>query len=75
MDSYGVIQVGDHLLSLLGLGIYLAVLGLGFWMVKMLTVHIPRRYRLLNFTMYWLAVLAIVSWGFKALGLWFYVEA
>jgi hypothetical protein len=75
VDSYGVVTIGDHLLSLVGLSIYVLLVTLGFWMVASLTDGIPRRYRLLNLAVYGVLVLAIVTWGFKILGLDFYVEA
>ena len=75
MDSYGVITIGNHLLSLVGLVVYLGCLTVGFWLVYRLVSGIPQRYRILNYVVYLAAVVAIVSWGFKLLGLDFYVEA
>lgn len=75
MDSYGVVTIGDHLLSLVGLGLYVLLVTAGFWMVAALTRGIPSKYRTFNFAFYGLAVIAIVTWGFKLLGLDFYVEA
>lgn len=75
MDSYGVVTLGDHLLSLPGLAFYMVMLVLGLALVGRLTDGIPQRYRMFNFFMYGLCMIAIISWGFIALGWGFYVEA
>lgn len=75
MDSYGVVEVFDHLLSIPGAFIYTFILFLGLLLVGRLTEGIPIRYRALNVLMYWLCYVAIITWGFINLGLWFYVKA
>jgi len=75
MDSYGVITIGNHLLSIPGLVIYLALVAVGISLVNRLLDGVPIRFRLFNLVMYGLSVAAIVGWMFIALGLSFYVEA
>jgi hypothetical protein len=75
MDSYGVVTIGNHLLSIPGLVLYLLVVAGGVALVGRLIDGVPMRFRLLNLMMYGLSVAAIVGWMFIALGLSFYVEA
>jgi hypothetical protein len=75
MDSYGVIQIGDNLLSIPGAFLYTFTLFLGLLLVGRLTDGIPLKYRAFNVLMYWLCFAAIVTWGYVNLGLWFYVKA
>jgi hypothetical protein len=75
MDSYGVITIGDHLLSIPGLVLYLALVAGWCYFVSKLVTGIPKRYRWLNLISYWLSVAAIIGWVFIALGISFYVEA
>lgn len=75
MDSYGVVSVGDYLLSIPGLFTYLVVLCISLYFVGRLTDGFSPWYRTFNFIVYGLLVAAAVAWGFIALGLWFYVEA
>ena len=75
MDNYGVVQMWDHLLSIPGLVTYLVLIGFGMLLVRRLTLEIPKRFRSLNYMMYLFSVIAIITWGFIALGLDFYVKA
>ena len=75
MDSYGVVPIGDHMLSIPGFIFYLVLIAFGMVIVRSLTANIPKRYRALNYMMYLFSIVAIVTWGFLALGLGFYVES
>ena len=75
MDSYGVVPVWDHLLSMTGLFVYLVSIFLGLLLVNKLTEGIPAKYRAFNVFMYGLAIIMSITWMFMALGLWFYVKA
>ena len=75
MDSYGVVEIWDHLLSIPGLVVYLIVLFFGLLLVDKLTDGIPLRYRALNVFLYGLSMALCISWLFMSLGLWFYVKA
>jgi hypothetical protein len=75
MDSYGVITIGNYLLSIPGLVLYLVLVAGGIALVGRLVDGVPIRFRLFNLAMYGLSVAAIVGWMFVALGLSFYVAA
>jgi hypothetical protein len=75
MDSYGVVPVWDHLLSVPGLVIYLMLLFAGLALVDRLTEGIPLKYRALNVFLYGVSMALCISWLFMSLGLWFYVKA
>lgn len=75
MDSYGVVPIWDHLLSVPGLAVYLLIIALGMVLVRSLTANIPSRYRSLNYMMYLFCVIAIATWWLQAMGWWFYVKA
>ena len=75
MDSYGVVPIWDHLLSIPGLFAYSISIFLGLLLVGNLTDGIPAKYRAFNLFMYGLAIIISISWMFMALGLWFYVKA
>ncbi len=75
MDEYGVITIGDHLLSIPGLLSYLLLVVGWCYLVSKWVTGIPKRYRWLNLISYWLSVAAIIGWIFIATGLSFYVKA
>jgi hypothetical protein len=75
VDSYGIVDLGSHLLSIPGLLLYLGFVAGGLLLVGRLVSGIPLRFRLLNLFLYGLSSTAVISWMFIALGLNFYVEA
>ena len=72
MDSYGVVTLGEHALSIPGLVLYLVLVAGGMSLVNRLLTGVPIRFRLVNLAMYGLSVAAIVAWMFLLLGLNFY---
>jgi hypothetical protein len=75
MDSYGIVVIGDYLLSIPGLVLYLLVVFGGLLLIDTLARGIPFRYRFFYLITYGLIAATIISWGFSAVGLNFYVEA
>ena len=72
MDSYGVVPIGDHLLSVPGLIVYLLVAAV----LVFLSWRLSDNYlRLLNFFI--MAITALVFWTYVLAesGMWFYVKA
>jgi hypothetical protein len=75
MDSYGVIQLKDHLLSIPGAVTYLVAIAFSLFLLSGLTDGLPAKYWAFSYFMYGLAIILSITWIFVALGLWFYVEA
>jgi hypothetical protein len=76
MDSYGVIEVGDHLLSIPGLAFYLiTVLALVMVSWGLSASYWLWKYRMSTFLGLVLPSIAIWTWGLMEFGMWFYVEA
>lgn len=75
MDSYGVVAIGDHLLSVPGLVTYLVAMTLGFLLVGRVLRDVPVYRKKGDWVILGLSVIAVVTWAFTCTFLDFYVEA
>lgn len=76
MNEYGVVQLGDYLLSVPGAIIYTVTIVLLLLLSRgVASEYFQKNFRLTAFLLFLVASSGLWTWLFVQIGLWFYVKA